>query len=129
MTDQHYFQTTETVRRNHPGRVRGRFNRRFVQSEMRKQKEIENNRIAAVRIRSMIAALERTVSSLNGSIDTVLDGSPVRDPSNFAYPLAARAMGVRRDNIQGTIAVLSGQLAKVDDIVSPPDVALLHESC
>jgi hypothetical protein len=129
MTDQHYFQTIETVRRNHPERVRARFNRRFVQSEMRKQKEIENNRMAAVRIRSTIAALERTVSSLNGSIDAVLNGSPVRDPSNFAYPLAARAMSVRRDNIQGTIAVLSGQLAKVDDIGRPPDIALLHESC
>jgi hypothetical protein len=129
MTDQHYFQTIETVRRNHPDRVRARFNRRFVQSEMRKQKEIENNRMAAVRIRSMIAALERTVSSLNGSIDAVLKGSPIQDPSNFAYPLAARAMSARRDNIQGTIAVLSGQLAKVDDIGRPPDVALLQESC
>jgi hypothetical protein len=129
MTDQHYFQTTERVRGNHAGRVRARFNRRFVQSEMRKQKEIENNRMAAVRIRSMIAALEHTVSSLNGSIDAVLQGSSVRDPSSFAYPLAARAMSVRRDNIQGTIAVLSGQLAKVGDTVRPPDVALLHESC
>ena len=114
MTDQHYFQTRETVRGNHPGRVRARFNRHLVQSEMRKQTEIENNRMVAARIRSTIAALERTVSSLNGSIDAVLKGSPVQDPSNFAYPIAARAMSVRRDNIQGTIAVLSGQLAKIN---------------
>jgi hypothetical protein len=115
MTDQHYFQTTKTVRGNHPRRVRPGFNKRFVQNEMWKQKEIENNRMAEARIRSMITALERSVSSLNGSIDAVLKGSPVRDPSNFAYPPAASAMSARRDNIRVTIAVLSGQLAKIND--------------
>jgi hypothetical protein len=82
---------------------------------MRKQKEIENNRTAAVRIRGMISSLEHAVFSLNGSIDAVLEASQVRDPSNFAYPVAARAMSVRRDNIQNTIAVLSRQLAKLND--------------
>ena len=113
MMDQHHFETTQTERRKHPGRVRARFTKRFVHNEMRKQKEIENNRTAAARIRSLITALEHAVSSLNGSIDAVLEGSQVRDPSNFAYPIAATAMSVRRDNIQGTIAVLSGQLAKI----------------
>ena len=79
------------------------------------EKETENNRTAAVRIRNMIAALERAVSSLNASIDAILEGSQVRDPTSFAYPVTARAMCARRDNIQSTIAVLSRQLAKIND--------------
>jgi hypothetical protein len=125
MADQHYFETTETERWNHPGRVRARFNKRFVRSEMRKQKEIENNRMAAAQIRNMIAALERAVISLDGSIDTVLERSPVLDPCNFAYPVAARAMGARRDNIQGTIAVLSRQLAKINESLEGNGVTIV----
>src|SRR5438445_6599549 len=115
MADQYYLETTVTERRNHPGRVHARANKRFVQDEMRRQKETQNNRTAAVRIRSMIAVLERAVSSLNASIDAIVEGSQVRDPANFAYPVAARAMCARRDNIQGTIAVLFRQLAKTND--------------
>jgi hypothetical protein len=113
--DQYYFETTETERRNHPGRASERFSKRLVQSELRRQTEIANNRMTAMRIRNTIAALERTISSLNGSIDAVLEASQVRDPTNFAYPVAARAMSARRDNIQGTIAVLSRHLEKISD--------------
>src|SRR5438876_3995327 len=115
MADQYHLETTVTERGNHPGRVRTRSSKRFARDEMRKQKEIQANRTAAVRIRNMIAALERAVFSLNSSIDAILEGSQVRDPSSFAYPVAAKAMSVRRDNIQDTIAVLSGQLAKIND--------------
>ena len=100
MADQYYLETTVTERRNHPERVRTRAGKRFVQDERRREKEIENN---------------RAVSSLNASIDAILEGSQVRDPTSFAYPVAARAMCTRRDNIQGTIAVLSRQLAKIND--------------
>ena len=115
MADQYYLETTMTERRNHPGRVRTRAGKRLVQDERRREKEIENSRAAAVRIRSMIEALEHAVSSLNAGIDAILEGSQVRDPTNFAYPVAARAMCARRDNIQGTIEVLSRQLAKIND--------------
>jgi hypothetical protein len=115
MVDRYYFETKETERSNHPARVRTRFAKRAVQSEMRKQREIGNNRTAAARIRNVITGLERIIFSLNGSIEAVLEGTQVRDPSNFAYPVAARTMGMRRDNIKATIAVLSGQLAKIDD--------------
>jgi hypothetical protein len=115
MVDRYYFETTATERSNHPVRVRTRFARRVVQSEMRKQKEIGNNRTAVARIRNMIAGLERAVFSLNGSIEAVLEETEIRDPSNFAYPVAAKTMGLRRDNIQATIAVLSERLAKIND--------------
>jgi hypothetical protein len=115
MVDRYYFETTATERSNHPARVRTRFAKRVVQSERRKQTEIGNNRMAAARIRNMIAGLEGAVFSLNGSIEAVLEGTQIRDPSSFAYPVAATAMTVRRDNIMATIAVLSGQLAKIND--------------
>jgi hypothetical protein len=113
MTDQYSFGTTDTERRNHPGRVRERFARRSTRNEMQRQTESENNRAAAARIQTMIAGLEHAICSLNGSIDAVLQTSPIRDPSSFAYPVAARAMSARRDNIRVTIAVLSQQLAKI----------------
>ena len=116
MVDRYYFETTQTERSNHPVRVRTRFARRVVQNEMRKQKEIGNNRTAAVRIRNVITGLERAVFSLDGSIEAILEESQIRDPSNSAYPVAARAMSARRDNIRATIALLSGQLAKINDL-------------
>lgn len=113
MADQYFFETTDTERSNHPGRVRARFTRRSTRNEMRRQAEIENNRAAAARIQSMIAAFEQAICSLDGSIDSVLQTSRIRDPASFAYPVAARAMSARRDNIRVTIAVLSQQLAKI----------------
>jgi len=118
--EQYYFGTTKAVRRNHPARVRARFSERINQSETRKQSEIANQKIAAARIQELISRLERTVLSLNGSIDAVLQGDQVRDPSHFAYPIAARTMSARRDNIRGTIAVLSQQLADIIDAQSAP---------
>jgi hypothetical protein len=108
----YYFETTEPKRRN------GRFAKRVDRSAIQKQTEIENNRVAAARIQDLIKGLEGAVSSLNGSIGAVLEGVQVRDPSHFAYPIAARTMSARRDNIQATIAVLSAQLAKINNVQS-----------
>jgi hypothetical protein len=114
VVEQHYFETTESERRNLPRRVRARSVKGVVRSEIRKRRDIENDRIAAARIQDLIKGLEWAVSSLNGSIDAVLEGAEVREPSHSAYPAAARTMSARRDNILGTIAVLSGQLANIN---------------
>jgi hypothetical protein len=118
--DQYYFETTKAIRSNDPGRVRPRFSERINQSETRKQSEIANQKIAAARIQDLISRLERTVLSLNGSIDAILQGDQVRDPSHFAYPIAARTMSARRDNIRDTIAVLSQQLVDIINAQSAP---------
>jgi hypothetical protein len=114
----YYFETTEAERRIHPRRVRGRFTKRVDRIEIQKQAEIKNNRVAAERIQDLIKGLEGTLSSLNGSIGAALEGVQVRDPAHFAYPIAARTMSARRDNIQATIAVLSAQLAKINNVQS-----------
>jgi hypothetical protein len=118
--EQYYFETTKAVRSNHPGRVRAHSSERINQSETRKLSEIAKQKIAAARIQDLISSLERTVLSLNGSIDAMLQGDQVRDPSHFAYPIAARTMSVRRDNIRDTIAVLSRQLADIINTQSAP---------
>jgi len=118
--EKYYFETMKAVRRNHEGRARARRSERVNQSEERKQREIADHQIAAARIRDLIRGLERAVLSLNGSIDAILQGDQVRDPSDFAYPIAARTMSVRRDNIRGTIAVLSRQLADIVEAQSAP---------
>lgn len=112
--EQRYFETRESQRRNPPRRIRARSVRGVVRSEIWKRRDIENNRIAAARIQDLIKGLESAVTSLNGSIDAVLEGVEVRDPSHSAYPAAARTMSARRDNILGTIAVLSGRLANIN---------------
>jgi hypothetical protein len=113
MTDQYFFETTQSERRNHPVRVRTRLARFQARDEMRRQREAETNRMAVARIQSMIVELEREAANLDHSIEATLDGSRTRDPRNFAYPIAARSMRSRRDNIKNTIAVLSARSAKI----------------
>lgn len=114
MVDQYYFETAKTQRRDHPGRERARLERLRARDALRKEREIEINRVTAARLQHMITELERQVVSLNGSIEAALDGAQSRDPSNFAYPIAARALGSRRDNMRSTIDILTKQLAQVN---------------
>jgi hypothetical protein len=78
---------------------------------MRVQKEVETRRATAAKVRGLIEQLERQAARLDDSIGEVLAGARVRDPSDCAYPIEARTMGARRDNIKSTIAALSGWLA------------------
>jgi hypothetical protein len=116
MTEPHYFETMKVDRGiNHPGRVRARFAKRQLQHEIRKQKEIETDRRAAMQLRAMIAAFERALSSLDDSINADLERARIRDPSHFAYPISVRTMTTRRNNLKATIAALSDRLAITDD--------------
>jgi hypothetical protein len=92
--------------------ARPRFAKSFIRGAIRK------NRIATTWLEDLIKGLECVVVSLNASIDAVLEEAQVRDPTHIAYPVAARTMSTRRDNIQGTIAVLSAQLAKIKNAES-----------
>jgi hypothetical protein len=115
MTDQHYSETFEIKPgSNHPGRIRERLAKYRFQDESRKQRQIETNRQAAEQIRAMITKLEIAVSSLDDSISAVLETARVRDPSHYAYPIAARTMTARRQNLKSTIAILSERLANVE---------------
>jgi hypothetical protein len=58
------------------------------------------------RIETLIADLKRVVRLLNCEIELHKETARVKDPANFAYPIAARTMTARRDNLQLTIATL-----------------------
>jgi hypothetical protein len=113
MTDQYCF---ETIPRgsNHPGRIRHRLAKRHAREQARRQREIDLRQREAVQIRSTIASVNRTIAVIESSITAVLDRSHVTDPRHYAFPISARTMIARRDNLKTTIATLSDQLAKID---------------
>ena len=117
MTDQHHFETSEIDRRHdaHPGRRSSTLAKRQAQNEARKQREIEIKRRAATQLRTMIAALEREVANLDHGISSELALARFRDPSHFGYPVSARTMQARRENLKATIAALWDRLALSDD--------------
>jgi uncharacterized metal-binding protein YceD (DUF177 family) len=115
MTNQHYFDTTKLDRRSaHPGRKLSILARHRLRDEIRKQRQIVANQRDAMQIKAMIASLGRSMLSLNADIDVELQRARVHDPAHFAFPMAARTMIARRDNLKVTIAALTEQLAKVD---------------
>jgi hypothetical protein len=129
MTDQHYSETFEIKPgTNHPGRIRERLAKYRFQDEGRKQRQIESDRQAAVQIRAMIAKLDLAVSSLDDSINAVLETARVRDSSHYAYPIAVRTMTARRENLKSTIAILSGRLADVESAANDSRLADLQHA-
>lgn len=115
MTDQHHFETAKITRRSdHPARKRLILAKLQLREETRKERQNVANQREAMQIRAMIATLDRSVLNLNADIDVELQRARVRDPSHFAFPISARTMIARRDNLKATIAALSEQLAKVD---------------
>jgi hypothetical protein len=76
--------------------------------------ESETARREAAQIRTMIADLDRRVGLLNSDIASEEERVRVSDPSNFAYPIHAKTMAARRDNLRVTIAALDQRLEKID---------------
>jgi hypothetical protein len=114
MTLQYEFETVETARGSYPGRVPLLSAKRDAQSEVRKQREIEAKKRTAMRLRTVIADFERETANLDVSISSELAFARVRDPSHFAYPISARMMQARRENLKATVAALSERLALTD---------------
>ena len=111
MTEQYHFETSNIEFGNIPRRVRAVSAKRHAQSEARKEREIEVKRKTVIQLRTMIAGLEREIANLDLSIRSELELSRVREPSHFAYPILARTMQARRENLQATVAALSDRLA------------------
>jgi hypothetical protein len=118
MTDRYFFETI-LPGSNHPGRIRDRLAKRRAREHTRSQREIGLRQREAVQIRSTIASLNRTIAVMESGITAVLDRSHVTDPQHHAFPISARTMIARRDNLKTTIATLSDQLAKIDQSANP----------
>lgn len=104
MTDRYDFETVSTERQ--PGRALALVAKRQAKEERKRQTLIN----AAQQTEAAIRNLQRAVLVLDHSIEAELESSWIQDPSHFAFPMSARALITRRDNLRATIAALSDRL-------------------
>jgi hypothetical protein len=114
MTDQHYFEPTETERRAHAGPVHARRTKHGALHKSRELIELNVIQREAAQIRSMISDLERIVNTIGQSIQAELKGARIRDHSHVGFPMSARALVARRENLEATIAVLAERLTEME---------------
>jgi hypothetical protein len=74
----------------------------------------ESTQREAVQIWKMIVDIDRTVRLLNCDITTEEERVGISDRSNAAYPILARMLATRRDNLKDTIAALELRLSNLD---------------
>jgi hypothetical protein len=84
---------------------------------MRRQRHFDIASATALReaavIRNMMVDLNRTVCLLGCDIATEEERARISDRSNSAYPILARTLAARRDNLRDTIAALEQRLTKI----------------
>ena len=68
----------------------------------------------AARIKKMIVDLGRTVQLLDFDITTEEERTRISNRSDAAYPILARMLAARRDNLRETIAELEQRFSKLD---------------
>ncbi|UPJ53486.1 hypothetical protein IVB30_20525 [Bradyrhizobium sp. 200] len=93
---------------------------RSSRAEVKRRATEERKRLATIdalqrlrqRTEAVLANLKNTATLLDYSIETELQASPTRDPRHFAFPMTARALIARRDNLRATIAAISEELAR-----------------
>ena len=61
---------------------------------------------------AVVRDLKNAATLLDQSIEAELQRSPTRDPGHVAFPMTARALMTRRDNLRATIDALCDELAK-----------------
>ena len=110
MTNWYYFETADTER---PGNVRPLSAKRQAREESKRQALINAAQRKAQRVEAMIRDLQKAVLFLDHSIEAELDSSWIKDTAHFAFPMSARALVIRRDNLKATIAALSDQFEKL----------------
>ena len=67
----------------------------------------------AMQTRTLIADIDRVVQILNSDIAAEEEQAGVFDRSLAEYPMVARTLAARRDNLKGTIAALERRLADI----------------
>ena len=74
----------------------------------------ETNQREEAQIRKMISDITRVVQLLSCDITTEEERVGISDRSNAAYPILARTMAARRDNLKDTIAALERRFSNMD---------------
>jgi hypothetical protein len=75
-------------------------------------KHLQTSLREAAQIETLITNLTRSVELLNFEIDAVEERALVRDLSDPAYPILARDLRTRRENLKETIAALRARVGK-----------------
>jgi hypothetical protein len=68
--------------------------------------QLETSLREVAQIRTLIVTLSRSVDLLNWDIDAEEERTLLHDLSDPAYPILARTLRTRRDNLSATIAAL-----------------------
>ena len=95
---------------------------RYSAAQTKKRAIEERKRLAMIdalqrnrqQMKAVVKDLKNTARLLDQSIEIELQSSPTRDPGHFAFPMAARALMARRNNLRATIAALCDELTKHD---------------
>jgi hypothetical protein len=106
MTQQHHFETARIERSNN--------------AQSKKRAIEERQRLARIdalqrmrqRTEAALTDLKNSATLLDHSIENELQSSTTRDPRHFAFPMTARALIARRDNLEATMKALSKELAR-----------------
>jgi hypothetical protein len=67
----------------------------------------------AAKIRAMIVDIVRIIGVLDCDIATEKEGARVSNRSDAAYPILARMLAARRDNLKATVAALERRLVEM----------------
>ncbi len=81
---------------------------------METRRHFENARREATQIGTMLSDLDRTIRLLECDIALHEANARVKDPAYFEYPIAARTMAARRDNLKMTVAMLERRLSDLE---------------
>jgi hypothetical protein len=84
---------------------------------MKHQRHFDTSEAAqreAVQIWKMIGDLDRIVQLLSCDITTEEERTGISDRSDAAYPMLARMLAARRDNLRDTITALEKRLSTLD---------------
>jgi hypothetical protein len=93
---------------------------------MRHQRHFDTNAAAqreAAQIWKMIGELDRSVQLLDADIAIEEERARIFDRSDAAYPILARSLAARRDNLMDTVAALKERLPRPDQANRLAEVA------
>jgi len=73
-----------------------------------------NDLRATMKLRALVADLQMRIEVLDTDIHNEEQRTGVFDVDNVAYPILARTLRARRDNLSATLRVLESHLAEAD---------------
>lgn len=87
--------------------------KRELREESRRRMQIAARHRDAARIRAAIHDFESHIATIDAELRAELEKCAVRDPAHYTYPMAARALTARRENLTSTSTALKDRLAKI----------------